>query len=95
MARSRPRVREAASAHRHELPIVATFPKSEFQDPKGAVVPNLAAVCNPLEFVVARSSGSNYELSRAGTRITKTVSRHRSESLVDVIVSRDDHFDSR
>jgi len=90
MASPRSRVGEAASALRHELPVVTTLTKRQFYDPVGAVVPDFAVLRYVLDFIVAVSARSDHELSHPRIIVTMAVGRHGSEALVDVIVSRDD-----
>src|SRR5215218_8011155 len=89
MTAGRPFVSEGAPRLRHELPGVAGWPQSHFEDAERVVV-----ACNPsrvlLEQVVTSSAGADHELADAARAVGAALRAERCVALVVVVVTGQD-----
>jgi hypothetical protein len=84
-------IRERVALRRHELPVVAAGPEGQLDDPVDVRGADLAVRLDRPEAVRLGAAGSHHELANPERRIGRTRRRLRSEPLVLVVVTVEDH----
>ena len=92
MAYPRTHVGKLFASFRHKLPVITARMQGQHEHAKGIVITHLTVEGDPLERGMIGTAAPNDELSDAADGVWRCVRRLRRKSLIDVVMSVQDHI---